>query len=294
MGLDMQHALGLDIFGTGMSDIQMELNNKNASQRINYDVEQWDGKAMRAVLIHSAWEVLSQSEFILTGDVDLYKTRQRNAYACTQRIHINGNIVYEAYDGEASGDKGTIEINSISHVQAEGMVYLDLAAKAGVKATADDFFRDVAAAFMGDDATLAPVPYITDWYNPTTVQRGWFDTIGCTLTDPKKNPEMKWLKPGEADFLKCVPIRDAQFRYFAAIDEETIQELFNWIRPSENELEEETMAVHVKEAFKFAFHHGKKYYENLAKRYNRVAREYGQILWTIPYDSMYDEWLEHF
>jgi hypothetical protein len=294
MGLEMQHALGLDIFGEGMTMIQLELNNKNASQRINYDVEQWDGKAMRAVLIHSAWEMLAASEFILTHDKIVYQARQRNSYASTQRIHINGNIVYEAYDGEASGDKGTIEINSIAHVQAEGMVYLDLAEEAGVEKTAEDFFKDVAAAFMGDDATLAPVPHITDWYNPTSVQRGWFNTIGCTLTDPKKNPTMTWLKPGEADFLKCVPIKDSKFRYFAAIDTETIQELFNWIRPSENELEEETMAVHVKEAFRFAFHHGEEYYESLRKRYNRVAREYDQIIWTKSYEDCYDEWRENF
>jgi hypothetical protein len=293
-------AVGIDPEGPQWSALFRRLNRFGGNV-IAGDYKQWDGKLdpeimMRAVRVINQWyQEWGVGDWSPVDDV----IRQILISDVIRCYTIYGNTVVLKTQGLPSGMAITADLNSLCNALYILTAFYTL--RPSVEIRPQD---SMEVSCYGDDHLIAIIPSILAWFNFNTLQKH-FAEHGITYTDAMKRggevPDSEPLENG-ATFLKRKFVRHPMHtRYLMApIEETTITEMANWIRKTPREMD--ALMSNLKDLQRFAYHHGKDYYERTVEKVNRALKAYrrseaAEVSWKLleeDYEDMDLAWLEKF
>jgi len=176
------------------------------------------------------------------------------------------DVVYVVSGGNPSGNPLTAPLNTIVNEMYLRYAWLNLAPKE--YASMEFYPKFVATKLYGDDNWVSVKREALPFYNMVTVAK-FFSTLGFTFLPPSKKVEdMAPFAPIRSFmFLKrtCVMVSQiSNTRPLGALEKETIQEMINWIRKDGDDYD--MTADNCRTALRYAFSHGKPYFEDLRER----------------------------
>jgi hypothetical protein len=158
----------------------------------------------------------------------------------------------------------------------------------------DSYRKLVRSVSYGDDNINLVSEQLDNYYNLITVS-GKLAEYGVTYTSADKTKSLDECEPiihiSEMTFLKrsfsAHPNYPSFFR--APIDKKTIQELTNWIRDGQDEVE--STMTNLTTSLHYAYHWGPQYYEEHKNRINQALTSLKLLPLTLPYKDLDKEWL---
>ncbi|AOX15252.1 polyprotein, partial [Rainier virus] len=127
----------------------------------------------------------------------------------------------------------------------------------------------------GDDGVIGVAEWLERFFNLKTVTSVLAEH-GIVSTAEDKDAELYEVQPlTECTFLKCgfVPMPGRESVILAPIAQNTIYELTNWVRKSNDDVGQ--MRVNLQDAMRFAFHWGAEFYWKLGDGINNALHEKG-------------------
>lgn len=167
------------------------------------------------------------------------------------------NVAYMVHCGNPSGCNSTTIINTNACDRYYKLAWLGLAPVE--LRSIKHFYDNVTVAAYGDDSIVAIKREVIDWYNFSAISTHLLDlyNIKFTMADkagsiiPYKNLE-------DCTFLKNGFRRDGMI-YHAIMDENTLYEMVNWIRDSDDDYE--ATMVNANMSLMMWYHYGKERFE---------------------------------
>lgn len=293
-------AVGIDPESPDWSALYRRLNRYNG-RVIAGDYKEWDGRLdpdvmMRAVEGINAWyRVHGSEDYSPLDDI----ARQILIMDVIRTYTIYGNTVVYKDQGLPSGMAITADFNC-----ANNFLYLLTAFYSLRPKGCEDGPEDMELSLYGDDHLVAPAERIQAWFNFNTL-RSYFAKHGIVYTDAMKRggdiPDTMALAD-EATFLKRMFSPHPEFpdRIRAPIEQQTIEELANWIRKTLRP--EDALMGNLADVQRFAYHHGRLYYQKTVDRVNnalqalrgRTNEELRIHLLKEDFEEMDERWLAKF
>lgn len=222
-------------------------------------------------------EVVVDIMSALTGHTDPEDIMAMRALAVTlsQPYHASKKFIYELDHGMPSGNPMTSIMNSIFGLVAFRLAWLECVGSEYVSdaACVADFTRHVTLIMYGDDNILNISAEKIDRFNQHSLMKK-FPIFGLKYTSDVKedlNPP-KWRKISEIGFLKRSFIKNEVLcRHVAALDKDTITNMLNYTKKGGSS--DSITIDNCNNALREASLHGKKYYEELAKKIQKVLKD---------------------
>jgi len=198
-------------------------------------------------------------------------------------MHICMNSVYGSVKGDPSGNNITVVLTTIGNIMYMRMAYLLLAWERNEGLSLVDYHNNVEEVAYGDDNILAITPSTLTWFNQKTMSIA-LKLYGVTYTDPEKKGITECARLDDVTFLKRGFRQDQYIPIirWAPIDVKVLRELTNWIRTSDDD--EEATLVNCTTSVRFAFHHGKEFYDQHLASIN-------EQLWKVGLRGIPNEYL---
>jgi hypothetical protein len=177
----------------------------------------------------------------------------------TVNICLNG--IYRKYQGNPSGCPITVILNTFVHCFLIRLAWLSLAReKAPMMASMHRFHQNVAEVYYGDDGLLSVKYDAAQWFNLLSVSN-FFASHHIEYTSEDKGQMLYETRSlGECTFLKNgFVLMEGTYFWLAPLSQNTIFELTNWVRKSEDPILQ--LYENLENAMNFAFHHGREFYE---------------------------------
>ncbi|AOX15251.1 polyprotein [Burke-Gilman virus] len=201
--------------------------------------------------------------------------------------HLCKNLVFFDHQGNPSGNPLTTVINTIMVAYYMRLSWLSLARLQGQigYASIDFYHKYVVEACYGDDSVVSVKGEVANWFNQVMVA-SFLKQHGIVFTDEAKNAVCLSLRPlTTVTFLKNGFGKHPTFPRWkmAQICKDTIHELTNWVRDSDDPVEQ--LRQNVEDASKFAYFWGAEYYGDFMIRVNRALLDAGirPVLLTFKY-----------
>lgn len=142
------------------------------------------------------------------------------------------NVLYCTHCGNPSGCPFTTILNTMSDDMYFKTAWMMLAPD-HLKSL-KHYHENVTIFLYGDDNIKSISGAVASWFNEKTIQE-YFTIHGLTYTNAKKSSEMEPVEPIETlSFLKN-SIRREGLIYHATMEEDTLNEMVNWIRESDDD-----------------------------------------------------------
>lgn len=224
--IEYESCVGVNPYSMDWTAIALKLQKKGP-QVVAGDFSNYDG----TLPADGLWAVLE----VVNSFYDTPEERENNEIRAllwceiVNSVHVQGTTVYQWTHSQPSGCPFTSILNSVFHSIAVRVCYLLAARKySPADATMSAFHRHVTHVNYGDD-DVTNVSLEAGWFNQQTMAEQ-YATFGMTYTDEAKSGELvKFRKLSEIQFLKRAFVFDeAQARYFAPLDINTIREMPCW------------------------------------------------------------------
>lgn len=246
---------------------------------------------------------------ILWGIVDIIEDYYYNATEEDRRVRytlfadlinslrIQNGVLYECDHSQPSGNPLTVIINTLYNMIAIRIVYLLCKRSAGLPETLVDFRKYVNFVAYGDDNLYGIDDKIVSWFNQHTVTSA-FEVIGMVYTDEAKTLDGNippYREFNDVGFLKRKFVKENGL-WMCPIAERTIRELCNWTKKSDDNLQ--ASIDNIEDAFKEAFFHGEKFYNEFTTTVNKAFKEYTTKngcranLTILPYSTLLEQHYE--
>ncbi len=191
--------------------------------------------------------------------------------------HLCKNLVFFDHQGNPSGNPLTTVINTIMVAYYMRLSWLSLARIQGqpTYASIESYHKYVVEACYGDDSVVSVKGEVATWFNQVMVAT-FLKQHGIVFTDEAKNAVCLSLRPlNSVTFLKNGFGKHPSFPQWkmAQICKDTIHELTNWVRDSDDPVEQ--LRQNVEDASKFAYFWGIDYYIDFMQRVNRALLDAG-------------------
>jgi len=259
---------------------------------LDIDVEGWDGKFPSELSLDSV-DILTDMLEAWGVEVKWIKRARLAKYCVILRIHIAGTTIYLAFYGMPSGIFLTTLINTLGHNLVECIIWILCCLWSGRTDMLSLLVKDqhVIGVKQGDDGLSVVSVDASSFYNNTTIIKGYAE-IGLKATPPTK-PMTDTIRPEycalrDASFLKCnfkTNFPDETI-ISMAMDTNTIQELTNWTRNKGTR--EELLHANLLDAMRFAFAHGREYFEDLGQKIKKATDEIKHYAFHLPtFDDLY-------
>ncbi len=133
--------------------------------------------------------------------------------------------------------------------------------------------REIA---YGDDGVYGVAEWLQSFFNLKTVTDA-LAMHGIVSTSENKEDEYEVQPLLNCTFLKCgfKPLAGRESFYLAPIAQDTIYELTNWVRKSDDDIAQ--LRVNLQDALKFAFHWGLPFFRKFSADVNNVLHEHGMM-----------------
>jgi len=268
--IDAQHGIGINVDSlqwTKLAHYLLEVgNNIVTGDYANY------GPTLSSQIVQSVIEDVIYWHDINGADDEHIKHLE---YILENEIlnpwHLCGNLVYQTFNGIASGSPITTELNSEIGKKYIKLAFLLLCIKDNLKYTMKDFNEKCRLVTYGDDFIMSVHDDFISWFNCATISLV-LKSYGITLTDVEKGEiitpcrplmKSKFLKRG---FALHPYISDC---YLAPIEEQSITECLNWCH-KQNDMNAATEEV-IRASCILAFGKGPKYYKEHVERIHKAA-----------------------
>jgi hypothetical protein len=298
--------LGMDMHGPEVTQMMNALHAVG-DKFLMMDVAEWDG-TRQADVLDDCME--ANNRFMKLHDQDVENTRRREICKNAQaiRIHIVGSTVYMTFGGVPSGRGDTADINTDDHDTENYANWLELAqhyaslAPVGEEehrlrfVSCDAKDEHTLEICVGDDGGGTVSDEAVTFYNDRNIEC-IFTFYGTKCTPPNKieGAETKAYVPVEEfEFLKSTFRRDENFRtiWHMQMSPKVIRELTNWVTVHGNPYD--LFYSNMEDALRFAYHHGRRFYEEFRTDVNTVLRKYRAPLLTKTFEESREEFLEKF
>jgi hypothetical protein len=269
------HGVGIDILSSDWTDLYRDLT-KYGKFGFAGDFKKFDSKMLpqliaEAVAIINDWygDEFSALRFVLMDEI-------------IHTVQIVSNCAYATHQGNPSGNPLTTVINSIVN-----LLYMLYAWRTIMRVKCpkiiNRFFDFVKIRVFGDDNILIVKDLVSQWFNLVTVSEA-LKTIGIDYIDAGKTGDLEEIKHiNNLSFLKC-HFKQSPFdsNILAAIDEETIYQLCNWVRDESSE----QLLSNIDDALRFAFRHGEEFYTDFSVKLFKAIEKIGI---RVPHTSYKDQ-----
>lgn len=256
------------------------------------DFSSFDGTLM-AELMAACGEIIDDW-YKLKGETDPTATMVRKVLIdeMIHTVQLVQNCVYKTHQGNPSGNPLTVIINTMVNAMYMRLTWLEITAeKAPALCSLDTYHQNVLEEIYGDDNRLIIKEPVIEIFNQITIAET-LSNHGITYTDELKSSDLvKFKDLLDTSFLK------RRYRYdpevtgmiLPAIDTDTIYELTNWYRKTEDV--EDQLQQNQRSALDFAFFHGRDFYENFNDKLMTKMREHNLQPVSITYDEQLDRFL---
>lgn len=260
------------------------------------DFSSFDGTLM-AQLMYETGEIIDDW-YKLKGEQDPSASIVRRVLI-DEMIHtyqLVHNCVYKTHQGNPSGNPLTVIINTIVNCFYMRLAWMEIMREMEPKlATMDAYHKHVIEEMYGDDNRLVVRKEVIDLYNQVTISE-CLRTHGIVYTDESKSSELVPFRDlDDTSFLKRSYRRDPEVGnefMLPVIDQDTITSLTNWVRIGENELSlEQQIQEDQRNAFRFAFFHGRNFFKEFSLKFITVMRDHGIQPICITYDELLDQFI---
>jgi hypothetical protein len=164
--------------------------------------------------------------------------------------------------------KKSIEENNIMPLRSYDGNYLD---------------RNISAIVAADDVVIAVSDHLARYFTPKDLADGYAD-LSYEITAPDKSDNFKWSSLEEVEFLKHKFRREGS-KVIAYPMEKVIYQLLTYYRTESKLPPLMQIRVNIQNAMRFAFFHGREFYEDLRSRIND-AYSSDNYAFLIDYDGM--------
>jgi len=270
-------AVGLDVESPDWTRLYRRLN-KNGGMVVHGDYEAWDGRLSAQVMragaeVINRWysaeavlkmrerpERLMEFQDEITRDNRVRLLLIEDVIEC---YTVYGNMVLRKEAGLPSGMAMTSDFNSLCN-----LIYMCTAAYSLRPSGSKLNLQDWEFTLYGDDNIVAP-PRECQWFNFNTLS-AFFKSHGIVYTDALKKGGIQddYTALSEATFLKRGFRTHERYenRMWAPIEKVVITELINWVRTGG--CPREALFSNIEDALNFAYHHGKRYHDELLGKIN--------------------------
>lgn len=235
---------------------------------------------IRVIKIINQWYKYKNPEWEPEDDL----VREVLAEEMIHTVHICLNSIYRKFQGNPSGNPLTVIINTFAHCFYLRLAWMGLAREHCPEMVGmHDFHSNVAEIYYGDDGLLTVTPRVKDWFNLEKVSE-FLSRYRIEYTSEQKTEETYGVRyVTECTFLKngFSKLKGTGL-WLAPIAEDTIFELTNWVRKSDDPLGQ--LRENLENARRFAFHHGRKFYDGFCAAVNDALRERGLKGLSYSYD----------
>lgn len=212
-----------------------------------------------------------------TGDFDPQDNVVRSVLAdeMIHTVHICLDSVYRKCQGNPSGNPLTVIINTFAHCFYLRLAWMGLAERADPEmASMHRYHQHVAEMYYGDDGLLAVKYEPSAWFNLETVS-AFLHQYNIEYTSESKDEDLYGVRRvTDCTFLKNGFSRlEGSMLWIAPINPDTIYELTNWVRSSDDPLAQ--LRENLENAINFAFHHGRPFFERFCSEVNTALRARG-------------------
>jgi len=185
------------------------------------------------------------------------------------------NSLYRTKKGNPSGNPLTVVLNTFVNVMYMALSWIHIMSSydAGM-ANMESFWANVRIIAYGDDNVMAVRDDVVKVFTQSRITE-YLLHHGVEYTDETKTGTSEIRKLDDVTFLKCGFFVEPEDMMLvkARMSKVTIQELINWIRRSDNDVE--MLMNNIDDALKFAYFWGEEYFNDLLKKVNRGLREVG-------------------
>jgi hypothetical protein len=189
-------------------------------------------------------------------------------------VHQCLDGVYIIHGGNPSGQFATIIMNTFVNWMYFAVAWLELAPPH--LATITDFKRLIRLKLCGDDVIIAVAPEAISFYNMSTAS-SYFAAHDIEFLPPTKSGNSPDTQPlTELMFLKRLPRRLPELdsiRWVGSIDLSTIHSIIDWNTDQKGVPPQTAAEINLNMALRFAFFHGRKYFETLRNKLLSTAKE---------------------
>jgi hypothetical protein len=287
------HAVGINVDGPEWTKMYMHLV-QNGEYGFAGDYKQFDGIAHNDAQM-ALCDIINE----WYGDPwDSENARVRRVLISEgiYTLSLVGNCYYYVPQGVNSGNPATVILDSFVNQYYLRCAYRLLLQEHGRDdlSSMDSYRKLVRSVSYGDDNINLVSEQLDNYYNLITVS-GKLAEYGVTYTSADKTKSLDECEPiihiSEMTFLKrsfsAHPNYPSFFR--APIDKKTIQELTNWIRDGQDEVE--STMTNLTTSLHYAYHWGPQYYEEHKNRINQALTSLKLLPLTLPYKDLDKEWL---
>jgi len=298
--------LGMDTHGPEVT-VMMSKLLAVGDKFLMTDVAEWDG-TRQAETLDDAMEANIRFMRLHENDPDNNRRREMCKHAQAHRIHIVESTVYMTMQGVPSGRGDTSDINTDDHIMENEANWLELAEhwvltkpkhereRCIVMATLEAKEEHTCEQCVGDDGGGTVSDEAVEFYNEINIEH-IFAHYGTKCTPPNKveGQEIKaFATIEEFEFLKSTFRRDENFRmiWHMQMSPKVIRELTNWVTVHGDPYQ--LFYSNMEDALRFAYHHGKEFYNQFRTDVNCVLKRDDQPQLTTRFEESREEFLEKF
>lgn len=196
------------------------------------------------------------------------------------------NVLYMSHQGNPSGNLMTTPMNSkvndyLGRIGFYGVYSRHMVKKNNLQVekwflSVGLYSQHVRNMAYGDDNGYSVSPEMKDIFNFETYSK-FLAEFGITYTAADKSDTIIPYKPlNQLRFLKR-GTADWGWIRVPTIDVETIQEMINWVRADNEQMKIEQSYVNIEGAMRFAFFHGRAYFDDLKSKVNKALIDAGHV-----------------
>jgi len=232
--VDNEIAVGVNVYNFEWTIIAERMKSQG-NQCLAGDFTNYDG-SLSAALLWAAFDVIE--DFYGNSDPAANTIRRAMWSEIVYSVHVYGDRCYAWDHSNPSGCPITTVLNSIAHLIAARLAYLNVARNAGLRVTMADYRRDVVFLCYGDDDIWSIRPEVSGWLNGNALTEA-FALFGMTYTNELKSEfDMGFRKIDDINFLKRGFRFDVEeARYVAPLALDVIMETPKWIRGHQDDWE---------------------------------------------------------
>lgn len=206
-------------------------------------------------------------------------------------VHISKNSIYQKHQGNPSGNPLTVILNTFAHFAYLIVAWIGLARRhAPEMMSLYYFWKYVMAIIYGDDGVYTVKREVAEWFNCETVS-AYLKEFGIEYTDELKSGILYGVKPlYECTFLKngFKKMQGEQY-WLAPISQDTIYELTNWVKKSDDPVDQ--LRANLADVFSFAFHHGEEFFRELLVKVNDALEKRGLKTFVTSFEHEKERFL---
>jgi len=265
---------GVNAHSSDWGELLEHLKEKG-SQFLAGDFSNYD-KSLSWQLLRACLDVINT--FYADGEENS-RVREVLFVSMFSAFHLCGRRVYRVCRGNPSGCVITVQINSMCNSLISRITYLLIGRQLNLNVSMSSFRRDVRVKNYGDD-NLGCVADSAWWYNMQTIS-DVLRPYGIVYTSASKGDiSTPFVTASDLTYLKREFVR-RDGRWWAPLARESIQEMVNWIRASNDD--EEQTRNNYEGALREMVHYGRREYENFQETVCAYSRSRMPID-RIPYE----------